>query len=136
MLRLSRKNFSEETIKTVTWVRKMYSQWRLHRNQQESGEFIFCDLDDTETITQDNLVFGMSRFITEIKKVNGDQFPAKTLYEIVMCVQFHLESVGITWKLLSESMFVDLKFTLDNIMKQHCEQNIGGPLRRPKCCHK
>ena len=75
-------------------------------------------------------MFGVSRFIREIHKVNGDQFPAKTLYEICMCVQFHLESVGYMWRLLADARFVDLKFTLDNTMKERCSQNIGGTVKK------
>ena len=78
MLKLSCKNFSEETIKKVTWVQRMYSQWRIYCNAQQSDALIMCDLDDTETITEDNLVYGMSHFITEVRKINGEQFPAKT----------------------------------------------------------
>ena len=79
---------------------------------------IYCDLDDHETITQENIVYSLSRFIREITKVNGEQFPAKTLYEIMMCVQFHLESIGFMWRLLSDKNFTDLKFCLDNVMKE------------------
>ena len=42
-------------------------------------------------------MYAMSHFVTEVRKMNGEQFPAKTLYEIVMCTQFHLESVGFAW---------------------------------------
>ena len=127
MLKLSRKNFSEETVKKVTWVRHMYSQWRIFHNEEQKESVIYCDLDDTETITEENLVYGMSHFITEIHKLNGEQYPAKTLYEIVMCVQFHLESIGFMWQLLNDARFTDLKYTLDNVMKEHCKNNVGGP---------
>ena len=62
--------------------------------------------------------------------MNGDQFPAKTLYEICMYVQFHLESVGYMWQLLADARLMDLKFTLDNTMKERCSQNIGGPVKK------
>ena len=128
MRRLARKNFSGETLKKVTWVHRMFSEWRLRRNY--GGEIIACDLDDHETITEENLVFAMCRFLREVCKINGEQFPAKTLYEIVICVQFHLESIGFMWKLLSSDSFIDLKFTLDNVMKERCSMNVGGPVRQ------
>ena len=64
----------------------MYSQWRLQRNALGLSDVITCDLDDDESIQEEAFVYGMCRFVTEIKKINGDQFPAKTLYEIVVCV--------------------------------------------------
>ena len=51
-------------------------------------------------------------------KVKWGTISCQTLYEIVMCVQFHLESVGYMWKLLGYEAFVNLKFTLDNVMKE------------------
>ena len=89
-------------------------------------------MDDHETITEENLVFALYRFIREIKKLNGEQFPGKTLYEIIMCVQFHLESIGFMWKLISQEPFVDLKFTLDNVMKERASQNVGGNVKKSR----
>ena len=37
-------------------------------------------------ITRESLIFAMSRFITEVKKVDGSEYPGKTLYDIVICV--------------------------------------------------
>ena len=108
----------------------MYSQWRIHWNNINSLEVITCDLDDHETNNEHDFTSSMCRFITEIKKVNGEQFPAKTLYEIVLCVQFYLESVGIVWKLLSDDKFSDLRFTLDNIMKQRSSESVGCSIRK------
>ncbi len=44
------------------------------------------------------------------EKMNGDEYPPKTIYEMVVCVQMHLEMQGIFWKLLddSDSSFVQL----------------------------
>ena len=41
--------------------------------------------------------------------MNGDDFPAKTLYDLVICTQFHLETLGFTWKILNDDDFVDFK---------------------------
>ena len=124
------KNFSEETDRKIKWVRKMYSQWQLQRNEANPQDQIKCDLDDDETINQADFVYGVCRFVTEIKKVNGEQFPAKTLYEIVLCIQFHLEGRSIIWKLLGDETFSDLKYTLDNIMKKRNSDLVGYGIRK------
>ena len=54
MTKLARKNFSDDTLKKVKWVRHMFSQWRIDRNNNGNEEFIYCDLDDHETITEQN----------------------------------------------------------------------------------
>ena len=130
MQQMARKNFSEETVRKVNWVRKMYAEWQLQRNEDNFEDQILCDLDDDETIKEQDFVYGVSRFITEVKKVNGEQFPAKTLYEIVLCIQFHLEGRGLIWKILADDRFSDLKFTLDNIMKERNSQLVGYGVRK------
>ena len=113
---LSHKNFSEETLKQVQWVRKMYHEWRSYRNSQGLA-FIHCDLEDKATITAESLKFALCRFIMEVKKIDGHDFPGKMLYHLVVCIQFHLECLGFAFKIINDPTFKDLKFTLDNTMK-------------------
>ena len=123
---LAYKNFSEETQKKICWVCKMYSEWRDVCNfKHGQDEFISCDLENLSTITVESLVFGMRRFITEVQKLDGEDFPPKTLYQIVLCIQFYYETKGITWQLLRDEAFKELKFTLDNVMKQRTSSGIG-----------
>ena len=103
----------------------MFREWRAYHHSN-GYEHIACDLDDKSTITQESLIFAMARFITEVKKVDGSEFPGKTLYEIVICVQFHLETLGFGWKILNEEPFKDVKFTLDNVMKLRTSEGIGN----------
>ena len=102
----------------------MYSDWRDAHNAT-GVEYFACDLADMSTICTESFLFGMKRFITEIRKLDGTDFPAKTLYQIVICVQFHLESMGLVWKLLDDKEFTELKFTLDNTMKQWVASGIA-----------
>ena len=129
MTKLSLKVFSPETMKKVRWAVKMYREWRDHRHSL-GLQFIDCDLDDVNSITMESLKFAMCRFLTEVKKMDGTNFPGKTLYDIVVCVQFHLETLGFTWKLINENMFRDLKFTLDNLMKERTARGIGNSVKR------
>ena len=47
------------------------------------------------------------------------------MYDIVICMQFWLESNGLSWKLISDEAFADVKYTLDNIMKSRYEAGVG-----------
>ena len=84
-----------------------------------------CDLDDMSTINEESLTFGLCQFITEVKKMDGSDFPSNTLYDIIICVQFHFETLSYSWKLLNEEKFNDITFTLDNTMKKHTSDGIG-----------
>ena len=65
-------------------------------------------------------------FITEVKKMDGSNFPGGTMYDIMICLQFWLESEGYNWRLVSDEEFVNVKFTLDNIMKDRAARGVGG----------
>ena len=75
---LSHKNFSKETLKQVRWVRKMYREWQSYRISQGLA-FIACDLEDKATITAKSLNFALCRFITEVKKIDGQDLRWITL---------------------------------------------------------
>ena len=89
---LSRKKFSSETMKKVNWVTKMYQEWMYTRNASSGSDEITCDLENISSITQDSLKFALCHFITEIKKLDGSEFPPRTLYDLVICMQFYLEN--------------------------------------------
>ena len=91
LVSLSHKHFSEET-KKIQWVIKMYCQWRAYHHHL-GLQRITCDLEKKDTITPEALIFALCRFLTEVKKVDGSKFPGKTLYHIVICIQFHLETM-------------------------------------------
>ena len=99
-------------------------------NSKRPPSGIQCDLDDKKTITHEGLIFALVRFITEVKKVDGQDFPGKTLYDILICVQFHLESMGIYWKLLNEEIFQDVRYTLDNLMKLRTAAGLGISVKK------
>ena len=76
------------------------------------------------------MIFALTRFLTEVKKIDGTDFPAKTLYEILICIQFHLEKLGFVWKLLNHEAFKDVKFSLDNLMKLRTSQGVGRNVKK------
>ena len=129
---MSQKNFAPDTNKKVKWEVKMYRDWHNYRNGNASLQNIYCDLDNKSTITQESSNFALSCFITEVKKLDGSDFHGKTLYEILLCIQFHLEKNGYTWKLLNDGMFCEVKFTLDNMMKLRTSQGVGLKVKKAK----
>ena len=98
----------------------MYSEWRSARNSLPQFETIVADLDNVFSLTVENLNFALCHFMTEIRKLNGCEFPSKTMYDIIICIQFYLGAFGFNWKLVDDVYFQDVKFTLDNLMKDRC----------------
>ena len=63
----------------------------------------------------------------EVRKKNGDNYPAETLYEVLICIQLYLTMPGRVIKLLDEGNFLKLRNTLDNRMKELSSLGIVKP---------
>ena len=57
-------------------------------------------------------------------------FPPRTLYDIIICLQFFLETVGFSWKLFNDDTFKEVRFTVDHLMKLRKEQGLGNSVRQ------
>ncbi len=132
MKKMGQKKFAGETYKKIRWVVNLYHNWRITRNKNPDVVPILVDLDRPETIEERMLSYTICCFITEIKKLNGQDYPPRTIYEIVMCLQIHLETQGIFWKLLddSDSAFVELRYTCNNLMKECASSGLGSQVKQ------
>ncbi len=72
-----------------------------------------------------SLSYALSNFIMEVKKRDGTDFPGQTLYQIVICIQFYLETQGHEWKVIDDPVFIQFKNTLDNVMKERAKAGLG-----------
>ncbi len=127
---LENKHFAPDTHKNICWAVNMYEQWRATRNRNPDNITITASLFRPDSLTKDNLSYGLCRFLTEVKKMDSSDFPSKTLYEILISIQMHLESEGLYWKLIDDSNFVNVKYTLDNLMKLRTEQGMSLHTRK------
>ena len=108
----------------------MYNEWRLQQNKNPDQIPIKCDLVNMQHIQKKPLYNALYKFITEITKINGEEYPPKTIYEIIICVQMYLESKGLFWKFFEDIEFVDLKYTCDNIMKERAKTRLGSYVKQ------
>ena len=70
-------------------------------------------------MTVDQLNYCLSRFILEVKKQNGEEYPSETLYEMIVSIQLYLAMNGTKLKLLSDDKFSPIRNVLDNKMKEN-----------------
>ncbi len=80
---LSNKQFTAEMHKKLCWAVNMFNDWHTRRNLDPESVFISADLNDVQSLTKINLSFALVRFMSEVKKLNGDDFPPKSLYKII-----------------------------------------------------
>ncbi len=72
----------------------------------------------------------MCGFITQVKKMDGTNFPPKMLYEIIVCIQMGLEMHGLHWKFFKDAEFHALKYTVDNEMKLRTRQGLSQAVKQ------
>ena len=124
---MGRKRFSENTERKVAWAVQMYRDWRNFclKNKHADCCIISADLDTLTKLDKVSFSYSLSNFILEVKKKDGTDFPPQTLYQIIISLQFFLETRGLEWKLIDDPVFIRFKNTLDNLMKERAKSGLG-----------
>ena len=82
---------------------------------------------DILDVTNEELNYSLCRFIHEVRKKNGDNYPAETLYDIVICLQLYMAMYGREVRLIEDEDFIQVCNTLDNRMKELSRCGIIAP---------
>ena len=83
-----------------------------------------------QMLTKDELDFCLCRFICEVRKTDGAEYPGKTCYEIVTSIQKYFEMNGKCFKLLSDKDFKQFQLTLDSEMKGKACEGVNKPVKQ------
>ena len=90
--------FSESTHTKIRWATRLFYSWRDDRNvkSRSKPEARVPEIPwDLLEMSKDNLNYALSRFICEVTKSNGEDYPGETLYEIIISLQLFFEQEGI-----------------------------------------
>ncbi len=84
------------------------------------------DLSDCSKLLKQDLSFCLTRFVTEVKKLNRENYPPHTVYQMIICIQMYLEAQKLHWQLLNKEdpEFVDLYYAVNNLMKECTSSDI------------
>ncbi|XP_067658318.1 transcriptional regulator QRICH1-like [Haliotis asinina] len=61
----------------------------------------------------------------EVRKESGENYPPKTLRQLVLLIQMKLVNLGRNVQFLSDPVYTKLKNTLDNVMKVRASEGLG-----------
>ena len=126
-------SFAKTTENKCLWAVRLFNTWKLDRNERvirDPALNISPIKTELLEMTKDELCYVLSRFILEVRKVNGDEYPSETLYEIIIFIQLYLECNGRVFKFLNDDAFTPLKNTLDARMKELSAKGRTTPRRR------
>ena len=132
---LKTRQLKKRTFNKMQWGVRAFNSWRDNKikNCETLDMKIFdANLDNVKSLRKSDLSHALTRFIPEVTKCNGDDYPGKTLYEMIVSIQKFLNQNDIPWKLIDDPEFLDVKTVLDNVMKERARANIGMSKKQAK----
>ena len=126
--------FADSTMSKLRWAVTLFKDWQSNRNKHALDPSNKLDISpimvSLEDMTIDEINYSVSRFICEVKKMDGTEYPADTLYSLVISVQLYMDSIGKPYKFLNDESFIQIKNTLDNVMKCHARDPDARPRKQ------
>jgi hypothetical protein len=137
MVELTKKDTPVRTARSIAWASNLFENWRVQRNTliskrrvaDKSLSIIPCRL---ESLNDDELNYCISRFIHEVKKIDGTDFPPKTIRQLVLLLQMFLDDHGHSVRLLSDPCFKELQNSVDKLMKERADRGLGLHTKQAK----
>ena len=82
---------------------KAFREWRSNRMSDVNlfdVRIYESDIDRVELLEKDSFEYAVCCFLAEVHKVDGTEYPGKTLYHLVVSIQKYLISNGKKWRLI------------------------------------
>ena len=124
---MGKKQFAPQSKKKMLWAVTMYNQWRKSRMVVPGVELEIIDanLDLLNSFQPSDICYALCRFIREVRKMDGGEYPPNTIREIIVMIQMFLHENGLYWKLLDGVEFTTLRNVVDNTMKERHVMGLG-----------
>ena len=133
LVTLKQKTLKKKTEKKMMWGVRAYQEWRINKLQQLctfDTDINDANLENLNSVTKQNLENALCIFIAEVRKISGDDYPGKTLYQLTVSIQKYLNEHGLNWKLVDGPDFKQFRVVLDNVMKERVKMNIGMTVKQ------
>ena len=110
---------SLNTDKKVKWAVKTFKEWHPKRNEKLiTSEDELNVYQTLEEINKGDLNFLLKRFVFEVRKVNGEKYPAKTVHELFSMMNHYIQNVlKRHWSLFNDIEFKEARQCLSASMK-------------------
>ena len=124
---LSKKQFAPESKRKMQWAVNMYNDWCRSRVGRPDcpDQIIQANLEILHTFSMSQLAYALCRFVTEIRRLDGKEYPPNTIHEIVICIQMYLHENCVLWQLLEGPEFTGVRNVVDNTMKERHSMGLG-----------
>ena len=120
------------TKHSTDWGIRVWQEWAGSRAAQDGGIF-----DPLTTpllqLSPESLAYWMGKFVLEVRKQNGTEYPPKTIYALICCFKRYFEKNGvhdINPLSVNDSRFGNFRVTLDAEMKRLHGLGLGTVTKR------
>ena len=111
--------YANSTDKKCNWAYHIFKDWIVFRyNAAKLDSTKVVLVKDIMDMADWELAYALQCFILEVRKKNGDNYPAETLYELVVSLQMFVNAHGRNIKFLDDSEYIEVRDCLDNRMKE------------------
>ena len=125
--RIQTKTYASESERKIKYAVKMYCDWRSKRLSESPCVSIEKSdiVNRIGKFTQRDLCDSLCMFANEICRMDNKDFPPNTLKGLIYNIQMYLRKKRIGWRLFDPIQFMDLRNTIDNLMKERTAQGLG-----------
>ena len=129
---------SDASRKKWAWALRAFEEWRRERNLaiSKDGDSVEQKLHSSlEEMSDDHLDHSLARFVAEVRKVDGKEYPGKTIYEMINSIQTYLRvecKRNLTLIDKSSCVFRKLNSALNYVLKDRAQQGLGVEICQAK----
>lgn len=124
----------ENTRKKVNWAVKMFRDWHTHRlNTTITTEGELNVLKDIDEMDASDINFCLQKFVFDIRKKNGERYPAKTLYDVFSMLNYYFQNnLSRNFSLFKNVEFFAARKCLEAAMKETSASGLVSGKKRSK----
>ena len=115
----------DKTKQDTKYCMKLWSEWRRHRERETRDK-----MPEIQQMTTSELTHWLSRFVVEVRKVDGTEYPPNSLYHICAGIQRCLRDSGRILDLFTDLSFTPFQNSLDGEMKRLQSSGLGTKKRQ------
>ena len=123
---------SDASRRKWNWVLNIFEEWRETRNEavlkvENSGEPVLNQR--IAEMSDEDLDFFLARFVAEVRKEDGQEYPGKTIYEMICSLQCYLrfQRKGPLFLIDKKGCkFRNLNSALNFVLKERAGEGIGS----------
>ena len=123
IIEMRKKAIPEKTVKDTKYCVSIWEEWCKHREQTTS-----CTIPSLCSITLSDLQFWLVRFILEVRKKNGSEYPPDTLHHLCSGIVRFLRTSGThpSLDIFRDPIFAPFRSSLDAEMKRLQSNGLGS----------